>query len=145
MASDSWETPKGRASNWVPPNWEPPKVLLAPTGSPPMNLAVQMIGSNIIGNDLILAVAEFVAAEARLEMWMARLDPPIPLSYVFPPDRSSSNALRIAYEAWVVYEKAHILARGKVRHVANERAALLAAVRESTAILLRAQERPPVE
>lgn len=110
-----------------------------------MNLAVQMIGSNIIGNDLILAVAEFIAANARLEMWMARLDPPIPLWYRFPPDRSSVNALRIAHEAWVVFEKAHTRVQRKVRQIPNERAALLEAVRESTAIPLRAQERHPCD
>ncbi len=47
-----------------------PEALRAPTASPALNLGVQVIGSNIVGNDVVEVAAQYMAEHARLEMWM---------------------------------------------------------------------------
>jgi hypothetical protein len=134
MAAEGWEWLKDQ-----PPTWEEPVSLQSPTASAALNLGLQIIGSNIVGNDLVEVVAEFIGEKARLELWMGHLDPPLTLRKQFAIGRAVSEAVRIAYEAWVGYETAHRAAGGKVAKVGQQRSALLVAVRESTDILLRAR------
>ena len=128
MGSQGWEWLKDQ-----PPAWEAPESLRVPTSSAELNLAVQMLGSNIVGNDIVEAVGDFVAAKARLELWVGRQDPPLPLVRQFAIGRSVSDVVRVAYEAWLRYEEAHRMAGGKVAKIDSERQALLAAVREAAA------------
>ncbi|MER6994594.1 hypothetical protein [Streptomyces sp. NPDC000410] len=104
-----------------------------------INLAVQMMGSNMIGNDVIEAVAEFISAKARIEIWMGRHDPPLTLRQQFAVGRASSEAVRIAYESWVEFENAYRLAGGRVSKIEKERRNLIVAVREAATILRRAK------
>ncbi|WP_141698525.1 hypothetical protein [Streptomyces lushanensis] len=134
MAADGWESLKGQ-----PPNWEAPEQLRGPTASTAINLAVQMMGSNMIGNDVIEVVAEFVSTKAGIELWMGHREPPLTLGQKFAVGRASSEGLRIAYESWVNYERAYGLAGGKISQVNQEKRALIGAVREATAILARAK------
>jgi hypothetical protein len=136
MTSEGWAWLKDQ-----PSMWEAPEGLRVPTGSVALNLGVQMIGSNIVGNDVVEVVAEFIAAKARLELWMGHLDPPLPLKRQFIIGRIVSEAVRVVYEAWVEYETAHRAAAGKVARVNQQRAALLIAVRESADVLVRARTR----
>ncbi|MEU2662005.1 hypothetical protein ACLQ20_00470 [Micromonospora sp. DT46] len=100
-----------------------------------------MIGSNIAGNDIVEVAAEFLAAEARLELWMGRLDPPLPLRRRFEVGRETGEAVRTTYEAWIDFQKAHRAAGGRVAMVGRERSRLIAAFREATAVLKRAVDR----
>ncbi|MFE4783254.1 hypothetical protein ACFRI7_25715 [Streptomyces sp. NPDC056716] len=93
----------------------------------------------MIGNDVIEVVAEFVSVKAGIELWMGRHDPPLALSRQFSVGRASSEAVRIAYESWVDYEKAYHSAGGRVSQIDKERDALILAVREAAAILVRAK------
>jgi hypothetical protein len=52
-----------------PPGWDPPDDLKTPTHSPALNLAVSILTSNLIGNDLSELVGLWIAAMARLNMW----------------------------------------------------------------------------
>lgn len=134
MAAEGWASLKGQ-----PPNWEAPENLRGPTASTAINLAVQMMGSNMIGNDVIEVVAEFVSTKARIELWMGHRDPPLTLGQRLAVGRASSEGLRIAYEAWVNYERAYRLAGGKISQVNQEKHTLIGAVREATATLARAK------
>ncbi|MDH6134919.1 hypothetical protein P3T37_004328 [Kitasatospora sp. MAA4] len=134
MESAGWNWLKGQ-----PPNWEAPENLRGPTSSWAVNLAVQMLGSNIIGNHLIELVAEFIAAKSRLELWMAQHEPPLALKQQFALGRGSADAVRIVYEAWVVYATAHQSARGKVAMVENEKAMLIEALSQATETLVRSR------
>lgn len=134
MAADGWGSLKGQ-----PSNWEAPERLREPTASAAINLAVQMMGSNMIGNDVIEVVAEFVSVKARVELWMGHREPPLTLGQKFALGRASSEGLRIAYESWVNYERAYGLADGKISQVDQEKRTLVDAVREATAILARAR------
>lgn len=136
MPSEGWEWLKDQ-----PPKWEAPDDLHAPTVSPALNLGVQVIGSNIAGNDIVEVTAEFLAAEARLELWMGRLDPPLPLRRRFEVGRETGEAVRTTYEAWIDFQKAHRAAGGRVAMVGRERSRLIAAFREATAVLKRAVDR----
>ncbi|MEU4780769.1 hypothetical protein [Micromonospora sp. NPDC023633] len=99
-----------------------------------------MIGSNIIGNDLVEAAAEFAAAKARLELWMGHIDPPLPLRRQFEIGRAASEAVRTIYESWIKFESAHRSAGGKVAMVDDERSVLLVTIRKATAELGRIPE-----
>ncbi|MFI6372326.1 hypothetical protein [Streptomyces sp. NPDC050546] len=130
MTPEGWEWLKGQ-----PRAWEAPSALHSPTASAHLNLGVQMIGSNIIGNDLVELVAKYMAAHARLELWMGDHEPPLTMRQQFERGRVSSEALRLAYEAWVEYEAAHRAAGGKVTQLREHRKALKAAVHEATEAL----------
>lgn len=135
MAEEGW--------GWLaamPPHWVAPARLRAPTASPSLNLAVQMLGSNKIGNDLIEAVAQFMIAHAQLELWIGRHEPPLSFRQKFAIGQVTSGALRSAYESWVTFEEAHDAARGKVGMIQAERSALFASIRESTDVVARATE-----
>ncbi|WP_217240282.1 hypothetical protein [Streptomyces sp. AC555_RSS877] len=134
MASDGWEWIKDQ-----PRSWEAPELLSTPTASPDLNLGVQVIGSNIVGNDVVLVAAEYMAAHARLELWMGRHEPPLTLRRKFEIGHAGSEALRLAYEAWVEFETAYHASGRKVDQVRDERERLKAALREATETLVRAR------
>ena len=123
----------------VTEGWVAPESLLVPTVSVAVNLGVQVIGSNIVGNDIIEAVAEFIGAKARLELWIGHLDTPLTLQEQFALGDVVDAAVRILYEAWVVYEEAHRAAGGKASGSKVQRQALLMSAREATAILVNAR------
>ncbi|MFJ7247094.1 hypothetical protein ACIQWA_20950 [Kitasatospora sp. NPDC098652] len=120
--------------------WEAPDRLRSPTASATINLAVQMMGSNMIGNELIEVVAGFVSAKARVELWASRSRPPLTLEQNFAVGQAASDALRIVYESWVVYERAYNSTGGKIFRLEKEASALILALREATAILTRVRE-----
>ncbi|NUK23447.1 hypothetical protein [Streptomyces lunaelactis] len=101
MTSDGWEWIKDQS-----PYWEAPEALRTPTASADLNLGVQIIGSNFVGNDVVELVAEYMAAHARLELWMGQHEPPLTMRRNFEINRVASEALGIAYEAWVEFETA---------------------------------------
>ncbi|MFF0868719.1 hypothetical protein ACFYUV_43690 [Nonomuraea sp. NPDC003560] len=134
MEQEDWEWPKG-----LPPAWEAPEGLRVPTASVSLNLALQMLSSNIVGNDEIEVIAEFVLEKARFEQWTGRVDPPVTLRQRFAVDRAVAEGLRVVHEAWVAYEELYRTAGARAGNVAQEREALLSAVREATAIVVRAR------
>lgn len=134
MMDDGWDWLRDQ-----PPVWEAPEELRTPTASASLNLGVQMIGSNIVGNDVVEIVAEYLAADARLELWMGRREPPLTLRQQFEISRGTSEALRLAYQAWLEFEAAHHAAGGKLAQVRDEYEKLKAAVREATDAFVRAR------
>ncbi|GAA4635199.1 hypothetical protein GCM10023196_079730 [Actinoallomurus vinaceus] len=53
----------------LPPSWTPPDELKKPTHSPARNLALAMLVSDLIGNDAIELIGEWISAGARLNIW----------------------------------------------------------------------------
>lgn len=51
------------------PSRDPPDDLKVPTHSPAMNLAISMLASSVIGNDLIDLIGSWISAMARLNIW----------------------------------------------------------------------------
>lgn len=138
MNSDGWD--------WLremPPSWQTPEVLKAPTGSGHANLVLLIIGSNIGSNELVEAAAEFLAAHARLEIWMGAAEPRFTFREQFAVSRVTSEALRVVYEAWVDFEAAHRAGDGKALP-REDYEAMVRSVREGVAILVRARSRPEV-
>ncbi|MFI5792278.1 hypothetical protein [Streptomyces sp. NPDC051677] len=134
MADDGWDWLRDQ-----PPVWEAPEGLRTPTASASLNLGVQVIGSNIVGNDVVEIVAEYLAADARLELWMGRHEPPLTLRQQFEISRGTSEALRLAHQAWLEFEGAHHAAGGKLAQVREEYEKLKAALREATDTFVRAR------
>lgn len=51
------------------PRWTPPDELKRPTPSPSINLALVILASRNIGNDLIDLIGSWISVTARLNMW----------------------------------------------------------------------------
>ncbi|WP_380284051.1 hypothetical protein [Kitasatospora purpeofusca] len=134
VTREGWESLKGK-----PMNWEAPDRLRSPTASTTVNLAVQMMGSNIIGNELIEAVAGFVSAKARVELWAGSRQPPLTFEQNLAVGRAASDALRIVYESWIAYELAYSSAGGRILQMGDEASSLKEAILRATAILVRAR------
>ncbi|MEV4452836.1 hypothetical protein [Streptomyces mirabilis] len=132
------------AGNWewlrgLQPSSEVPEQLCTPTASPELNLGVQVIGSNIAGNDVVELAAQYMVEHARLEVWMGSHEPPLGFRQQFERGRASSEALLVAYEAWVAFETAYQASGKKVDQVRDEREKLKAALRRATDALVRAR------
>lgn len=136
MASDGWDWLRG-----MPPSWQAPEILGTPTASGHFNLGLLIIGSNIVSNELVAAVADFIAAKARLEIWMGGAEPRLTFREQFAIGRVASEALRVVYEAWVAFEAAHRASGGRVLPVGDYEA-LQRSVSVGTAILVKARSRP---
>ncbi|MGN9817999.1 hypothetical protein ACTMUQ_22000 [Streptomyces sp. SD11] len=121
------------------PSSKVPEQLCTPTASPGLNLGVQVIGSNIVGNDVVELAAQYMAEHARLELWIGSHDPPLGFRQQFELGRDSSEALLVAYEAWVAFETACQASGKKVDQVRDEREKLKAALRRATDALIRAR------
>jgi hypothetical protein len=136
VASEGWD--------WLremPPSWQVPEILSTPTASGHFNLGLLIIGSNIGSNELVVAVADFIAAKARLEIWMGEVEPRLTFREQFAIGRVASEALRVAYEAWVAFEAAHRASGGKALPV-EDYEVLRRSVSDGTAILVQARSRP---
>ncbi|MGW5634318.1 hypothetical protein [Streptomyces sp. NPDC003832] len=131
---DEWEWLRG-----LPPSNEVPERLCTPTASPELNLGVQMIGSNIVGNDVVELAAQYMAEHARLELWIGSHEPPLGFRKKFELGRTSSEVLLEGYEAWVAFETAYVASGKKVDHVLDEREKLKAALRRAADALIRAR------
>lgn len=138
MASEGWGALRGQ-----PPHWEAPEELRVPTASVAINLAVKIMGSNMVGNDVIEAVADFVSAKTRIELWVGRQDPPLSLQRQFIVGRAVAEAVRCAYESWMEYEKAFRLVGGRASEIDGEKRELIRAVRKATDILNNAKSGEP--
>jgi len=132
----------GEEWEWLrdqPPSSEVPEPLRAPTASPALNLGVQVIGSNIVGNDVVELAAQYMAEHARLELWMGSHEPPMGFRQQFERGRASSEGLLVAYEAWIAFETAYQASGRQVDRVRDEREKLKAALRMATDALVRAR------
>ncbi|MER7694289.1 hypothetical protein [Streptomyces sp. NPDC097610] len=132
------------AGNWewlrgLQPSSEVPEQLCTPTASPELNLGVQVIGSNIVGNDVVELAAQYMVEHARIEVWMGSHEPPLGFRQQFERGRASAEALLVGYEAWAVFETAYQASGKKVDQVRDEREKLKAAPRRATDALVRAR------
>ncbi|WP_328224802.1 hypothetical protein [Streptomyces sp. NBC_00310] len=121
------------------PSSEVPEQLCTPTASPALNLGVQVIGSNIVGNDVVELAAHYMAEHARLELWMGSHEPPLGFREQFERGRASSEALLGAIEAWGAFETAYQASGKKVDQVRDERERLKTALRRAADALMRAR------
>lgn len=133
MAGD-WEWLRGPQPSSGLPEW-----LCTPTASPVLNLGVQVIGSNIVGNDVVELAAQYMAEHARFELWIGSHEPPLGFRQQFELGRSSSEALHVAYEAWVEFETAYQASGRKADQVRDEREKLKRSLRRAADSLMRAR------
>ncbi|MGH3750152.1 MAG: hypothetical protein ACRDT8_22450 [Micromonosporaceae bacterium] len=53
----------------IPPEWSPPAELKSPSKNPSTNLAIQMLSSDSLDNDLVDLVGQFISEKARFNLW----------------------------------------------------------------------------
>ncbi|MFJ8104225.1 hypothetical protein [Streptomyces sp. NPDC096132] len=73
--------------------------------SPSLNLGVQVIGSNLVGNDVVELAAQYMAEHARFQMWMASHEPRRGFQQ-YERGKAPFELMLVAYEAWVEFEAA---------------------------------------
>ncbi|MFF9243507.1 hypothetical protein ACF1AY_10800 [Streptomyces sp. NPDC014776] len=100
---------------------------------------MQIIGSNIVGNDVVELAAQYMAEHARLELWIGRHQPALSFRHQFELGRAPSEALFVAYEAWIAFEAAYQTSGKKVHQVRDEREQLKTALGRATQTLIRAR------
>lgn len=132
--SDEWGWLKDQ-----PPSSQVPEPLCAPTASPALNLGMQVIGSNIVGNDVVELAAQYMAEHARLELWIGGHEPPLGFRQQFERGRDSFEGMLVAYGAWIAFETAYQASGRKVDHVHDERENLKMALSRATDALMRAR------
>ncbi|MET8449810.1 hypothetical protein [Streptomyces sp. NPDC005209] len=133
MAED-WEWLRGlRPSSGLPDR------LCTPTASPALNLGVQVIGSNIVGNDVVELAAQYMAEHARLELWIGSHEPPLGFRQQSERSRAPFEGMLVAYEAWIAFEAAYQASGRKVDRVRDERERLKVALRGAVDALVRAR------
>jgi len=133
MAED-WEWLRGQL-----PSSEVPEALRVPTASPALNLGVQVIGSNIVGNDVVELAAQYMAEDARFELWIGSHEPPLGFRQQFERGRASFEGMLAAYEAWVAFETAYQASGRQIDQVRDERERLKTALRKASDALVRAR------
>ncbi|MGJ6962299.1 hypothetical protein ACSDR0_10355 [Streptosporangium sp. G11] len=127
------------------PSWTPPDELRKPTPSPPMNLALTMLTSSVIGNDLVDLIGSWISSMAGLNMWFKRpgrralREGEYPRLLVLP-----GNVAERIHGFWLAYLRAVEESRAgeeSSRGVAEpEYQALLDAVRDGTQAIRAAME-----
>ncbi|MEU1513065.1 hypothetical protein ABZ490_13010 [Streptomyces sp. NPDC005811] len=121
------------------PGSKVPEALYAPTASPSLNLGVQVIGSNIVGNDVVEIAAQYMAEHARFEMWMASHEPRLGFQRQDELGQAPFESMLEAYRAWVAFETAYQASGRRVDRVRDEREELKAALRKAVDILVHAR------
>lgn len=124
----------------IPPSWEPPAELCSPTRFPDLNLAVILLSSEIIGNDIIKLVGEHIAARCALTIWMARHEPQKSFKEAFLLEQMVGKGLESIYRAWLPYSAAFRASGGRVGTYEDERAALVTALQEAIEALRSARD-----
>ncbi|MFI0406043.1 hypothetical protein [Actinomadura sp. 3N508] len=119
---------------WVselPPSWEPPKELRYPARSPHLNLAVILLGSGIIGNDIIKLVGGHVALQAEFTIWAEQHDPPKSFKDKTLYGLLALEGVGSVYRCWLEYSAVFHASGGLVGTYETERAALVAALEDA--------------
>ncbi|KAA9380933.1 hypothetical protein F5972_07570 [Microbispora cellulosiformans] len=114
-----------------PPSWAPPEELTVPTPVPSLNLALSILASPVIGNDLVELVGSWISAMARLNMWYK--DPgrrPLRKGELPQLLVLSGNVAGEIYGFWQAYLRA--LENPSSEYGDREYQALLDAVRDGT-------------
>ena len=119
----------------LPPAWEPPDELRAPTKFTYLNLAVMLLRSEIIGNDLLEQVGILLAEWARFEVWIAQAQPPKSFREKLLLSQLKDSGIRSVYDAWVVFSATFVRSGGLQGTYEKERVALSGALRSAIADL----------
>ncbi|WP_214416145.1 hypothetical protein [Sphaerisporangium fuscum] len=122
-------------------SWTPPDGLKGPTPFPPLNLALTMLSaSSIIGNDLAELVGLWIAAMARMNMWL-KAPGRRPLDKGEYPRLLvlQGNVAGRIYDFWQVYMRA--AGDASTEHGEREYQALLDAVHDGVKEIQAVMER----
>lgn len=126
----------------LPKSWRAPAELQSPTRVPEINLAIKMLSSEMIGNDIIEQLGRFLSADAAHNMWFAtagkRSRTPHELALL---NVQSSEILGRIYEAWHQYSTTLERAGRRAGTADLEYAALRAALEDGIAKLLAMSKR----
>ena len=121
------------------PSSKIPAALYAPTASPALNLGVRIIGSNIVGNDVVELAAQYMAEHARFELWMGGHEPRLGFQQQFERGEAPFESMIVAYEVWVEFETAYQASGRRVDRVRDEREKLKTALRKAIDAAVRAR------
>ncbi|WP_372410410.1 hypothetical protein [Streptomyces luteireticuli] len=92
--------------------WPVPEEIAGPTGSLSSNLAIRMLTSDALGNDMVALVGDYLAEGARFNWWFGSYGKGrVSIRQMSECSSLSRESVRMIYEAWrkfsQVYEESN--------------------------------------
>jgi hypothetical protein len=113
-------------------DWEAPPELRTPPKGPTINLLLQIVSSDLVGNDVIQAAGRMLSSYAALNAWVStEAAGELDFEVVSRVAAEISFATREVYVAWIAFRAVFEPVR-RVGVGVDERSALLLAIRNGT-------------
>jgi len=128
----------------LPEEWQAPADLKQPTTNPSLNLLIQMLSSQVLGNDAILLVGRLIAEQALFSMWFGaeakKSGTPKELALLTVKSSAVTGRIHGAWQAFVTAFEGSSRLAGSAE---EERLALLETLRTGIRELAEARAIPP--
>ncbi|MGW0871748.1 hypothetical protein ACWD3Z_14825 [Streptomyces sp. NPDC002740] len=117
----------------MPKGWSTPEDITGPTAVPATNLVILMLSSEMLGNDMVELLGEFIAEDARFNSWIGSVGK----RELSVRDLAECSVLvrectRSIYEAWCDFYRAHEGEQRAGGSALVERRALLGALKSAS-------------
>lgn len=117
----------------LPETWPTPEEISGPATAPTTNLVVLMLSSEMLGNDLVELVGEFIAEEARFNMWVGSEGKrEISMRQLAECSLLLRECTKSIYNAWHDFSDVREAAEGAADSALPERDALLVALKAAS-------------
>lgn len=136
------KTPEGwQWLDELPSAWDAPDDIKAPTRYPLTNLAIQMLSSGMLGNDIVALLGTLLAEDAKFNMWSATAGrSSFPPEVLFARAIERGHATGRLYDAWRSYVGKLELNGRRASDVKQERAMLVETLRNVIATTIQLQD-----
>ncbi|AZS87596.1 hypothetical protein AB0465_21500 [Streptomyces griseoviridis] len=92
----------------MPEGWPTPAEITGPTAAPATNLVLLMLSSEMLGNDLVELIGEFIAEDARYNRWIgAEGKRELSMRQVAECSALLRECTKSIYEAWCNFSQVH--------------------------------------
>ncbi|GGS04803.1 hypothetical protein GCM10010269_49700 [Streptomyces humidus] len=109
----------------MPEEWPTPAEITGPTAVPATNLVLLMLSSEMLGNDLVELIGEFIAEDARFNSWIGAAGKrELSMRQVAECSALLRECTKSIYEAWCDFSQAHERAQRAAGSALPERRAL---------------------
>ncbi|MFG3109395.1 hypothetical protein [Streptomyces tendae] len=126
----------------MPEGWPTPAEITGPTAVPATNLVLLMLRSEMLGNDLLELIGEFIAEDARFNNWIgAKEKHELSMRQVAEHSTLLRECTKSIYEAWRDFSQEHEEAQRAAGSALPERRALFVSLKSASAKLRNARSK----
>ena len=124
----------------MPEAWPTPEEITGPTAVPATNLVLLMLSSEMLGNDLVELVGEFIAEDARFNSWIGGEGKrELSMREVAECSALLRECTKSIYEAWGDFSEVHEGAQRAAGSALSERRALFVNLKSASEKLRNAR------